>query len=59
MAPGLKVTAWSPDGIPEMLEGYPDLRIMATQYHPEVMVAEKDDPTMLRYFKFFVEECRK
>ena len=59
VAPGLKVTAWSPDGIPEMLEGYPDLRIMATQYHPEVMVAEKDDPTMLRYFKFFVEECRK
>ena len=58
-APGLKVTAWSPDGIPEMLEGYPNLRIMATQYHPEVLVAEKDDPTMLRYFRFFVEECSK
>ena len=58
-APGLKVTAWSPDGIPEMLEGYPDLRIMATQFHPEVMVAEKDDPTMLRFFRFFIEECRR
>ena len=59
VAPGLKVTAWSSDGIPEMLEGYPDCRIMATQFHPEVLVAEKDDSTMLRFFKFLVSECRK
>ena len=59
VAPALKVTAYSPDGIPEMLEGYPRLRIMAAQYHPEVMAAEQNDSVMLRFFQFLVEESRR
>lgn len=59
IAPSLKVTAWSPDGIAEMLEGYPDAPILAVQWHPENFVAAEKDSVMLRFFKFLVNESAK
>lgn len=59
MAPSLKLTGRSPDGIAEMLEGYPALPILAVQWHPENFAATDGDTVMLRFFRFLVEEsCR-
>lgn len=59
VAPSLKVTGHSPDGIAEMLEGYPDRPILAVQWHPENFAATDNDTVMIRFFKFLVEESRK
>lgn len=62
VAPTLKVSGHSPDGIVEMIEGYPDRPILGVQWHPENFVAANGNPLMLRFFKFLVDEsvrCRK
>ena len=57
IAPGLTVTAWSPDGVPEMMEGYPEHHILGIQSHPEISTANGDQ-TMLRFFRFLVKEAQ-
>ena len=59
VAPTLKVTGRSPDGIVEMLEGYPDRPILAVQWHPENFAATDSDTVMIRFFRFLIEESRK
>ena len=44
IAPELKITAWSPDSVPEMMEGYPRYPILAVQS---------------RFFGFLIEEAKK
>lgn len=39
-APGLKITGWSEDGIPEALEGK---KILAVQFHPEGFIFDGQD----------------
>lgn len=56
VAPRLRVTGHSPDGMAEMLEGYPALPILAVQWHPENFVAAGDRGAMLRFFTFLVEQ---
>ena len=56
LAPGLKVTAWSPDSIPEAIEA-DSRQIWATQFHPEVLASE-GDPTNLKLFQFFVSQAK-
>lgn len=56
VAPSLRITAWSPDGIAEMLEGYPEAPILAVQWHPETFVAAGHEGPMLAFFRFLVEE---
>ena len=56
VAPRLLISGHSPDGIAEMLEGYPVLPILAVQWHPENFVAAGDRAAMLRFFTFLVEE---
>ena len=56
VATTLKATAWSPDGIIEMLEGYPEAPVLAVQWHPENFVPADDDSVMLRFFKFLIDE---
>lgn len=54
---GLKVTAYSEDGLPEAIEAadaYPFL--MAVQWHPEEMTNREEQ---LKIFQTFVEKCRK
>ena len=55
-APTLRITARSPDGIAEMLEGYPETPILAVQWHPENFVAGGHEGPMLAFFRFLVEE---
>lgn len=42
LAPGLKITAWSSDSIPEAIEAYPAKNVMAVQWHPELNAAAGD-----------------
>ena len=59
VAPSLRITAWSPDGVAEMLEGYPDRPILAVQWHPENFVADDANSPMLPFFRFLVEESTR
>lgn len=59
VAPGLRVTAWSPDGVPESLEGYPDYPIYALQSHPEIFVAKNGDMVAKRFFDLLIEKASK
>ena len=56
LAPGLKVTGWSPDSIPEIVEAYPIRSIMAVQFHPEDF-AGKGDAQMGKLFKHLVDKA--
>jgi len=54
VAPGLKVTARSGDGIVEAYEGD---NLIAVQFHPEKLVRAGDDK-WLEIFKTFIARCR-
>ena len=56
LAPGLKVTGWSPDSIPEIVEAYPIRSIMAVQFHPEDF-AGKGYAQMGKLFKHLVDKA--
>lgn len=56
VAPGLKVTAYSPDGVPEALEAYPGKSILSVQWHPEKRAPEGDALSM-KFFTWFVERA--
>ena len=58
IAPELRITAWSPDSVPEMMEGYPRHRILAIQSHPEIFTVH-GDKVMPRFFGFLIEEAKK
>ncbi|MCF0159738.1 MAG: membrane dipeptidase [Bacteroidaceae bacterium] len=57
LAPGLKITAWSTDSIPEAVEAYPAKSIMAVQWHPEINAAAGDKEA-LKFFTTFVERAK-
>ena len=54
LAPGLKVTAHSPDGIVEAYEGD---NLIAVQFHPEKLV--RTDAKWLALFKLFIKKARR
>ena len=54
VAPGLKVTAYSSDGIVEAYEGD---NLTAVQFHPEKLVRAGDD-SWLEFFKVFIKKAR-
>ena len=56
IAPELRITAWSPDSVPEMMEGYPRHRILAIQSHPEIFTVH-GDKVMPRFFQFLIQEA--
>ena len=56
VAPGLTVSATSPDGIIEALELPSHRWLLAVQWHPEVSAA--DDPTQQRIFDALVQTAR-
>jgi putative glutamine amidotransferase len=60
LAPTLKATAWSPDGIIEAVE-HKELPIWGFQFHPERMRGDMKDPLSgpdsTPLFKFFVDKC--
>ena len=53
---GLKVTGWSADSIPEVIEAWPNRPILAVQFHPEVFTA-RGDTTFVKFFHFLVEKA--
>lgn len=61
LAPGLKVTAWSPDGVIEAVE-HETLPIYGFQFHPERMRGDLPEPPMgpdtTPLFRWFVDRCR-
>ncbi len=56
VAPGFKVTATSPDGIIEAMEGMPEYPIFSVQWHPEKM-APLPNEQMLGLFRHFMKEA--
>ena len=58
IAPELRITAWSPDSVPEMIEGYPRYPILAIQSHPEIFTVH-GDKVMPRFFHFLIKEAKQ
>ena len=62
VADDLKITAWSPDGIPEAME-HKTLPIFGTQFHPERMRGDDKNPTLgpdtLALFEHFINLCKE
>lgn len=58
IAPGLTITAFSPDSVPEMVEAYPHYPILAIQSHPEIFTVH-GDKVMARFFHFLMEEAQQ
>ncbi|MDD3063797.1 MAG: gamma-glutamyl-gamma-aminobutyrate hydrolase family protein [Massilibacteroides sp.] len=56
VAPEFVAAATAPDGINEAF-AHPEKMIYGVQWHPEAMAAD-DDETMMKLFRFFVEEAR-
>ena len=56
VAPGFRVSATSPDGIVEAMEGMPGHRVFSVQWHPEKM-AVRPDEQMMKLFHYFVDEA--
>lgn len=54
VAPGIKVTAYSNDGVVEAYEGN---NLIAVQFHPEKLVRAGDNK-WLEFFKVFISRCR-
>lgn len=52
---GLRVTAWSPDGVAEAME-HRTLPIVTTQFHPERMTG-RDTAEGARLFRWFLAQC--
>lgn len=57
VAPGFRATAVAPDGIVEVIEGYPHRRMLGVQWHPENMAAEGGNEGMKALFRFFTVEA--
>lgn len=57
VAPGFHVSATSPDGIIEAMEGRPAYPIFSVQWHPEKM-AVRPDHQMQQLFHYFVNEAK-
>lgn len=57
VAPTLKVTARSSDNVIEAVEGYPELKIMGVQWHPENMATTGDNCYMKKIFRHLTDEA--
>lgn len=56
IAPGLRVTGRSPDGVVEAIESTDDQFRVGVQFHPELL---EDDERMLKLFEAFVASARE
>jgi putative glutamine amidotransferase len=56
LAPGLRATAWAPDGLIEAVEGAGPRFMLGVQFHPEEMTGSSEGAR--RIFRSFVEACR-
>jgi putative glutamine amidotransferase len=56
-APGVVVTAQSPDGVVEAIEAPDHHFVLSVQWHPEDLY--RDDETMMRLFTAFVQAARE
>lgn len=54
VAPGLRVTAWSPDGI---VEAYENDQVWGVQFHPESM--QKENTAWVAFFRQFVRKTAR
>lgn len=58
VAPSLKVSAHSSDGVIEAIEGYPEKKIIALQCHPENLATSGKREEFKRLFSFFADEAK-
>lgn len=56
LAPGFKITGWSPDSVVEAIEAYPIRSIMGVQFHPEIFTAA-GDTLMRKLFRNLVNQA--
>ncbi|NOK60914.1 MAG: gamma-glutamyl-gamma-aminobutyrate hydrolase family protein [Chloroflexi bacterium AL-W] len=56
VAPGLRATGWSPDGVVEAIEGTNGQFVVGVQCHPEALQGEAD-PRWQNLFNQFVRRC--
>jgi putative glutamine amidotransferase len=57
LAPGLRATAFAPDGLIEGVEGEGGRYLVGVQWHPEELA--EADPVMMRLFRDFVEAAAR
>ena len=58
LADGFDVVAQSSDGVIEAIEGFPKYNILAVQFHPEDMEAEKSNVLFISIFAEWVGVAR-
>ena len=58
LAPGLEAVAWTKDGVIEAVENK-EMRIYATQWHPELSFDVYEDPVENKFIENFINLCRR
>lgn len=58
LAPGLKVSARSADGVVEAIEGFPTYNLLALQFHPEHLVNGDDAESFMPIFRDLIERAK-
>ena len=58
IAPGFKATAWSHDGVIEVIENVNGYPIWGVQFHPEKMLVEEGNKVAARIFDFFIKKAQ-
>ncbi len=58
LAPTLRASAHSTDGVIEAIEGYAERKILGVQWHPENMATDGNSEQVKHLFNFFVGEAR-
>jgi len=56
---GIRITAYAPDGVVEMMECYPERAILCTQFHPEIHAVRFGNKNMSRFFDSLISEAKK
>ena len=57
IAPGFKATAWSDDGVIEVIENTNGYAIWGVQFHPEKMLCDNNDKIAKNIFEFFIKKA--
>lgn len=57
IAPGMRISAWAPDGLPEAIEAEDGRPVLGVQWHPEGLIERL--PLQRRLFRWLVQEAEK
>ena len=57
IAPGMRISAWAPNGLPEAIEAEDGRPVLGVQWHPEGLIERL--PLQLCLFRWIVQEAQK